>query len=120
MRRVNVRNFDIRDTSKAPNYLFAGSDRALKHAVISYRTDFFKDFLLADDRFRDLWDSSKVYRCNPGFGFRKKRTYTRNLRIHCGESGRFKGPRRFVNLSRFVFRNMVERGVLPGIYGTGW
>ena len=91
MRRVNVRNFDIRDKSKAPNYLYAGSDRAAKHALISYRTDYFKDFILSDTRFSGLWDPSKVYRANPGFGARKKRTYTRNLRIRCGESGRFKG-----------------------------
>lgn len=120
MRLVNLRNIDTKALSKAPNYLNADSDRALRHSVIKYRTEFFKDFLLSDSRFRDLWDTSKVYRCNPGFGARRKRTYTRNLRIRCGASGRFKGPRRFVNLSRFVFRNMVERGVLPGIYGTGW
>lgn len=103
-------------------YTGTGSIHRSQRAALTayFKLSYLTKVLLNDSHFSYLWDNSKINKLQPTFGFRRGRNGLFRYRKACGVSGRFGGRNRLTGLSRFHTKLMMERGILPGMYGAGW
>lgn len=103
-------------------YLYGGSTiNSHSSALVAYfKISYLSKILLKNTTFSALWDTSKIQQIRPGFGFRRKKNGLQHFRKSCGTSGRYGSRNRLTGLSRFQTKLMMERGILPGMYGAGW
>lgn len=111
--------------SKHPEHRFFHNKNSYPSVEREVRTLFERMLfskVLEDPKFKHLWDKNKLESLQPpSYDFRHKPTWYPIRRKMCGVQ--YRNPRaitRTVGLSRYVFKQMLERGVLPGMYRTGW
>ena len=72
-----------------------------------------------EDRFLNLFNLSKLNSMKHVSRI-PRRTYVKTKKNLCVESSRPRGFNRFTGLSRFRFKEFMERGILPGMYRASW
>lgn len=113
--------------SVVPHFEFRFSSTPLGLLTIEreIRSDFERNFLgrivrESNAAFKPLWDRSKLESIQTNMPDIRRKNWYPNKRQACGVQYRnYRSVTRFVGLSRYVFKRMFEKGVLPGMYRTG-
>lgn len=85
-----------------------------------FKTFFLTKMLLSDARFSHLWDRTKLSKLRPEYGFRKQAGFLSPFKRNCGARWRTRWSNRAIGVSRHNMKRMMERGILPGMYGASW